>query len=590
MKKLAALVATLALPCLLPAAAAQAAPPPPFGHPCTPQNGVLFCPTASDTGRVASFDGVPLDVDVTLPPTGDGPFPALVMLHGYGGDKSSFLRATPEGGGGTGYRYNNTYYAQQGYAVITPSARGFGRSCGRPDSRTAPACERGWIHLADQRYEVRDTQHLLGLLVDAGVVRPDALGVTGISYGAIQSHSLARLRDRIRLPNGSYARWRSPAGTPLEIAAAWPRWGATDLAYSLTPNGRFLDFGPFSPSQSRAVGGVPKKSYNDGLYALGNLQGFYAPLGADPTADITAWKAVSDRGEPFRSDAVAVLRELSTYHSAVGVSGVPAPLLVQNGWTDDLFPAAEALRALRAYRGLSGTRLSFQFGDLGHARGSNKPNADRFFNDQGAAFFAAHLKGEGSAPANGAVTAFTQTCPAAADAAGPYRAKSWEALHPSRFGLSAPGLQRVTSGGGNPDTGKAFDKVLSGDACATVPKERARGTAIVQRRVRRGVTLLGLPTVRATVRTTGRGAYLAARLWDVHRGRQRLISRGVYRLEDAEKGRVVFQLFGNGWRFRPGHLVKLELLGSDPDFLRPSNFRFRVGVSNLTVKLPTRKR
>jgi len=582
MKKLLTLVAAVALVSVLPAVVAHAAPPAPFGHACAPRDGVLFCPTASDADRVASFDGVPLDVDVTLPATGDGPFPGLVMLHGYGGDKRAFQ--------GTAYRYNSTYYAQQGYAVITPTARGFGRSCGRPDSRTAPACDRGWIHLADQRYEVRDTQHLLGLLVDSGLTRSDALGVTGISYGAIQSHNLARLRDRVRLPSGAYAPWRSPAGTPLEIAAAWPRWGATDLAYSLTPNGRFLDFGPFSPGQSRVVGGVPKKSFNDGLYALGNLQGFYAPQGADPTADITGWKAVSDRGEPFRSDALAVLRELSTYHSAVGVSGVPAPLLVQNGWTDDLFPAAEALRALRAYGGLSGARVSFQFGDLGHARGSNKANADRFFNDQGASFFAAHLTGEGAAPANGAVTAFTQTCPKTAEAAGPFRAKSWEALHPGRFKLSAPGPQRVTSGGGNPETGKAFDKVLSGDACATVPKERAKGTAIVQRRLRRGVTLLGLPTVRATVRTKGRGAYLAARLWDVHRGRQRLISRGVYRLEDAEEGRVVFQLFGNGWRFTRGHVVKLELLGSDPDFLRASNFRFGVRVSNLTMKLPSRER
>lgn len=569
----------LALTGLAPVGIAQAAPPAPFGHLCAPQNSVLFCPTASDGDRVPSFDGVPLDVDVTLPATGDGPFPAIVMLHGYGGNKRSFQ--------GTEYHYNNVFYAQQGYAVITPTARGFGRSCGTPDSRTAPACDRGWIHLADQRYEVRDTQHLLGLLVDAGVVKPDSIGVTGISYGGIQSHNLARLRDRIRLPNGSYARWRSPGGTPLEVAAVWSRWGATDLAYSLTPNGRFLDFGPLAPGQSRSVGGVPKQSFNDGLYTLGNLQGFYAPLGADPTADISAWKAVSDRGEPFRRDGIGVLRELSTYHSAVGVSGAPAPLLVQNGWTDDLFPAAEALRALRTYRDLNGARVSLQFGDLGHGRASNKANADRFFNDQGAAFFAAHLKGEGRAPAHEAVSAFAQTCPKSADAAGPFRASSWKRLHPNRFKMATPGPQRVTSGGGNPETGKALDELFDGNACKTVPRERAEGTAILQRRLRRPLTLLGLPTVRATVRTTGRGAYLAARLWDVHRGRQRLISRGVYRLEEGERGRIVFQLFGNGWRFRRGHVLKLELLGNDPNFLRRSNFRFGVRVSNLTMKLPT---
>jgi len=120
---------------LLVPTAAQAADP--FGHPCTAQNGVRFCPTSDDAQRVPSWDGVPLDVDVTLPPTGDGPFPAIVMLHGWGGNKSSFEAATPEGNGGANYHYNNTYFAQQGYVVLTPSARGFGRSCGAIDSRTS---------------------------------------------------------------------------------------------------------------------------------------------------------------------------------------------------------------------------------------------------------------------------------------------------------------------------------------------------------------------------------------------------------------------------------------------------------------------
>src|SRR5918997_374996 len=181
---------TLALVLLAPAAA-QAAPPNPFGHACSPQNGVLFCPTSGDAQRVPSWDGVPLDVDVTLPPTGDGPFPTIVMMHGWGGNKGSFESTTPEGGGGGNYHYNNVYFAQQGYAVVTPSARGFGRSCGALDSRTSPACDRGWVRLADHRYEGRDVQHLLGLLVDQRVADPRRLGATGISYGGIQSLNLA---------------------------------------------------------------------------------------------------------------------------------------------------------------------------------------------------------------------------------------------------------------------------------------------------------------------------------------------------------------------------------------------------------------
>jgi dienelactone hydrolase len=152
---------------------------------------------------VRSFDGVPLDVDVTLPPTGDGPFPAILLLHGQGGTKTSFQ--------GTAGEYTNWGFARRGYAVVTPTARGFGASCGSPASRTG-GCERGWARLADIRYEVRDIQHLTGLLVDEGVVRADAIGATGISYGGGISTMLAHLRDRVRRTNGSFAPWRSPEG------------------------------------------------------------------------------------------------------------------------------------------------------------------------------------------------------------------------------------------------------------------------------------------------------------------------------------------------------------------------------------------
>jgi X-Pro dipeptidyl-peptidase (S15 family) len=582
-RKLVALLTGLALA----APAAQAAPPDPFGHACTAENGVRICRTASDAQRVPSWDGVPLDVDVTLPPTGDGPFPAIVMLHGWGGNKLNFESTTPEGNGGSGYHYNNVFYAQQGYAVINPSSRGDGRSCGRPDSRTAPACDRGWVRLADQRYEGRDVQHLLALLADQGVIRPRAIGVTGVSYGGIQSLNLARLRDRVRRPNGSYRRWRSPDGKRMRIAAAFARWGASDLAYSLQPNGRFLDFRDYVRGQSIRPGGVAKKSYNDALYGAGAAAGFYAPLGSPFNADITGWKALTDRGEPARPDALAVGRELTRYHSMAGVSGVPAPLLVQNGWTDDLFPAPEALRVWNLFRDARGARVTLQLGDFGHPRGGNNPVADRDFNDDGAAFFAAHLTGEGRAPRHGAVKAYTQVCPTAGAPGALYRARSWERLHPDRVLFGAPRPQTVTSNGGNPETARAIDPIGAGGACRTVPAEETPGTAVSASVLERPVTLLGSPTVRARLRTDGRGGFLAARLWDVSAGRQTLVARGVYRLEDDQRGPVVFQLFGNGWRFGSGHTVKLELTGDDPNFLRTSNFEFSVRVSKLRVSLPT---
>lgn len=583
MRRAAALVAVALAAGLVAAPGAAAAPPNPFGHACVPQNGVIFCPTAADDQRVPSWDGVPLDVDVTLPATGDGPFPTIVMMHGWGGNKGAFQFPQAPG-------YNNVEFARRGYAVVNYSARGFGRSCGAPDSRTSPGCDSGWIHLADQRYEARDTQYLLGLLVDQGVTAPGAIGVTGVSYGGIQSLNLARLRNRVRRPDGSLVPWTSPNGVPLAIEAAYPRWGASDLTYALQPNGRFLDFRtPSSRFQSIRPGGVMKKSYNDVLYNSGNASGFYAPTGGVFGSDVTEWKRLADRGEPVTPEALRVGRELTRFHSWAGLSGPSPALLVQNGWTDDLFPAPEALRVYRTFEAASPeARISLQLGDFGHPRGQNRAANDRVMLAEAARFFDFHLRGQGSAPRHGSVLAFAQTCPSGARASRAYRAENWERLHPLTVTMRHRGPQRVSSRSGDPDTAEAVDPIGGGGACARVRAERARGTAVVTRRFRKPFTMLGMPTVEARIRTRGRGGFLAARLWDVRRGRQVLVSRGVYRLRDNQRGAIVFQLFGNGWRFARGHTAKLELLGRDPQFLRTSDNRFSVTLSRTRVLIPGR--
>jgi predicted acyl esterase len=109
---------------------------------------VRFCPTDTSNlpsvdNRVASFDGPPLDVDVTLPATGDGPFPTIVMLHGLGNDKTTFEQ--PWADGNIAYDYTNVDYAQRGHAVVNYTARGFANSCGTPQSFT-PSCARLAAH------------------------------------------------------------------------------------------------------------------------------------------------------------------------------------------------------------------------------------------------------------------------------------------------------------------------------------------------------------------------------------------------------------------------------------------------------------
>src|ERR1700704_5590611 len=105
------LTAAIAMLAVVGVASAQAEPAP-FGHACKAQNGVRFCPTETLPQRVHTFDGVPLDVDVTLPPTGNGPFPTIVMLHGWGGNKTAFESSSPAGDGNVTFDYNNVYYAQ----------------------------------------------------------------------------------------------------------------------------------------------------------------------------------------------------------------------------------------------------------------------------------------------------------------------------------------------------------------------------------------------------------------------------------------------------------------------------------------------
>jgi len=572
--------AQLAAPSLAPAEQT------PFGHLCKAQSGVRFCPTEGLAQRVPSFDGVPLDVDVTLPPTGEGPFPTIVMMHGWGNDKASFESSTPAGDGNETYDYNNVYYAQHGYAVVNYTARGWGNSCGTPESRQAAGCSEGWIRLADQRFEARDTQYLLGRLVDEGVAKANALGVTGISYGGGQSIELAYLNNQVRQPDGSFAPWTSPNGVKLAIAAAFPRWPWSDLVDSLLPNGRFLDGEIAPPGQSREPIGVEIQSYVSGLFALGQAKGYIAPPGLDPEAELTKWYAVTNAGEPYTLEAEAVANQIYSYHQGYGLPGKPAPMLLESGWTDALFPPEQSLRIYNAVRATSGY-VALMVGDLGHSPASNKENTDHAFNEEAARFFEAKLRRQGTPPASGGVTAYTQTCPQGAPAGGPYTARNWSALHPHAVAFGSSAAQSFSSAGGSPAIAAELDPIANSDACKAVKADTEPNTANYTMSSP-GFTLLGMPTVTATVKTLGPFGELAARLWDVlPSGEQRLISRGVYRLGENQTGTISFQLHGNGYQFPAGDTVKLQLLGRDAPYYRASNGTFNIEVSNLTVSLPT---
>ena len=206
--------------------------------------------------------------------------------------------------------------------MVNYSARGWANSCGSEESRKeTPACEEGFIRLADQRYEARDTQYLLGLLADEGLAKPRGIGVTGISYGGGQSIELAYLKNRIRLPDGEYAPWKSPDGKSMEVKAAYPRWPWSDLVNALEPNGRFLDTEVAPAGQSYEPLGVEIQSYETGLYADGLASnGYYAPPGKDPEADLTKWFAAVNAGEPVTPEDEEIAHQIYDYHQGYGIA------------------------------------------------------------------------------------------------------------------------------------------------------------------------------------------------------------------------------------------------------------------------------
>jgi predicted acyl esterase len=587
------LVAALAAVALW-APAAQAAPPASvFGGqvPCTAQaGGVTFC---SDDPRstAPAWDGVPIDVNVALPAEaqfGPGPYPLMMMFHGYGGEKLG-LSAMRR-------------WLERGYATFSMTDRGFHESCGSAASRTAAgaACDNGYIRLIDNRYEVRDAQEFAGQLADEGLIEPQNVGSIGGSYGGGMSMALGALRDRKVMPDYSLVPWTSPMGKPMRIAAAAPNIPWTDLAYSLQPNGSTLDY--LADADYTGPIGVEKQSYVGGLYFSGlAAPGFYAPEGTDPTADITAWREMINAGEPYGAAAQAILDEITQHHSSYYIdhSIPPAPMLMSSGFTDDLFPADETIRFYNRTRTEypDDEHLALFFGDFGHMRGQNKSDVGDALDAAQKAWMDYYVKGVGSAPDEG-VTAYTETCPGAAPSGGPYSAQTWAKIAKGEVRYESKPAKTIEPKAGDPAIAARFNPI-GGAACTTADGADQPGSASyrLEPAPAGGYTLLGAATVIAKFTLSGDTSQVAARLLDVGPdGQETLVARGLWRPATGGPTKQVFQLHPNGWTFAEGHVAKLELLPADTNpgitggYGRASNDQQPVTVKQLELRLPVREK
>ena len=559
---------------------------------CTVQNapnaGVRYCTQqAPDViSTVPTFDGVPIDVNVAFPPEPesgpDGPYPVVMMFHGYGGSKMG-LSAMKR-------------WLDQGYATFSMTTRGFHGSCGYEFVRAlqGAACDDGYVRLMDTRYEVRDAQELIALLVDEGLVDSGAIGAAGGSYGGGMSMALAALKNRKMLTDGTLVPWQSPDGTPLGIAAAIPQIPWTDLAYSLVPNGGTLDYIADAPYFGHIDEvGIEKIGWVERLYTGPLLQGsgYYAPVGSDPDADLTTWKALLDSGGPYGEDVRTIIEEIQTHHSSYYIddSVEPAPLLISSGFTDDLFPVDEAGRFYnRTLTTYPDANIALTFGDFGHPRGQNQSATTNYVGGRENAWMAHFLKAQGSQPTLG-VDALTQRCGGAPE--GPFHGDTLADLASGEIRFDDAAAKTIDADG-SVLYGNQFQGGLQPpfpNSCATVPTGDSPAGAVYKLAAAPagGYTILGAPTVVARFDSPGANNQVAARLMDIApNGDQKLIARGLWRPETGSDELQVFQLHANGWEFEEGHVAKLELLPHDNPYGVVTTGQTDIQVSDLELRLP----
>ena len=598
------------------------------------------------SGRVRTFDGTPIQLDVTLPsvpyvPQG-APKPAtpplVLMLSGWSNDVCQFESTTLAGSavagcadwiGNAGYHWNNAWFASQGMVTLTYTPRGWYDSCGRVLSTgytylTDPMCsdtpgEASWVHLYDRRYEIRDAQYLSGLLVDAGVVDPNHIVATGDSGGGGPSWDLALSQDRVAQVDSTPASvvtkpWTSPNGTPLHLAAALPMYTWTDLVDSLMPNGGASDGFAGAPADGNRLSpiGVEKASYVSGLLALGVADvpsspgngAQYAVPGTDPTADLSTWYAAISAGEPtFSANPIAptVIAQVggplrSPYAMPVPPKSVEKPVFVIQGMTDPLFPSLQASTMVNRLKAADPSYpVTAFYGDVGHSYADNPLDVWQQAHNEGNAWLDAVLAHQGTSQPQ--VTVDTTRC-VAGQTLQSFSGNSLGGLQASTLSFGSAASQTIVHTTPlSPPTatyeGLQTDPIANSGcrSMAASLSDPSPSQVSYVFPVTAPATLLGAPTVRVTAGVAASDAELVARLWDVDAsGTQTLITQSAYRIQNPgvlpATESLAFEMWPNAWQLQAGHSVKLELTQDDFPTWRPDNEPAVLTLSNLSLTLP----
>ena len=310
----------------------------PFAHPVAALNAQEDAFTTEER-RIESHDGIELDTTIYMP-NAEGPHPAVLMTHGWGGDKRQLQPLA-------------SVYASNEYVVLAYTSRGFGKT---EDSEGSG----GQVNSTSE-LERKDASALIDYLAGLDMVVNDGennprIGMDGVSYGG---------------------------GIQLRTAANDDRLNA------IVPRATWHNL-----AQSLAINGVVKTGWLRAL-ELGANQ-------ASPTGDVAP--AVNEKSSQILERGAMSEADIEFYRSRSPVTygEIDTPALLIPEWTDQLFPVNQGVNNFRKVQqsGADTTLIAGQDGTHILGQGENYPPGSglsrQFVGQQALTWMNAHLKGDGN--------------------------------------------------------------------------------------------------------------------------------------------------------------------------------------------------
>ncbi|MFF9917498.1 alpha/beta fold hydrolase [Streptomyces globisporus] len=470
-------------------------------------------PAVQREDRILRMDGVPIDTSY-FHAKGSGKRPAVLIGHGFGGSKND-VRAQAE------------KLAADGYAVLTWSARGFGKSGGE-------------ISLNDPDHEVRDVSRLIDWLAARPEVELDKkgdprVGLTGASYGGAVSLLAAGHDERVDA-----------------IAPVITYW---NLADALFPDGVF-------------------KKLWAGIFITtgGGCERFEKQL-------CEMYERVAVSGKPD-AEAVKLLTERSP--SAVA-DRIKVPSLLLQGQSDSLFPLGQA-DAMQKAISANGAPVSVDWISGGHDGGDSETGRvegrvgdwfDRYLKEDtgtatGPAFRVTRTGGvdstDGAALLRGASS---DTYPGLRSGGRDIALGGGTKTFRNPAGAAPPAISAVPGVGG----GLAQLSSLGVGLSLDFPGQFVRFESAP---LDTSVRVTGTPTVTVNVKADGdRDAVLFGKVYDVSPdGRQQVLPHQLvapYRITPDQQGKPVeLALPAVDHEFDSGHRLRLVFSATDLGYASPA--------------------